>query len=95
MGHHGTILGRPEAMLGHLETILGHLGGSLGGLGGFWGQEIEQIATAGSLYHPGEAKSVILIAFFAVSAEPRRGSRRLLTISISRPDAQGRGVGGR
>ena len=49
------------------------------GLGGSWGQEIGKIAVAGSPSHPGEAKSVIRIAFLAVSAERRRGSRQLLT----------------
>ena len=41
-------------------------------------QETEKIATAGSDSHPGEAKSVILNTFLKVSAEPGRGSRRLL-----------------
>ena len=66
---------------GSLRGLGGVLGGSwgglgevLGGLGGSWGQEIEKIATAGSDSHPGEAKSVILIAFLAVSGEQSRGS---------------------
>ena len=86
LGASCAILGRLEAVLGHLGTILGHLGtilggswvglgGVLGDLGGSWGQEIEKIATAGSHHHPGEAKSVIRIAFLAVSAEQKKGSR--------------------
>ena len=63
-------------------------------LGGSWDEEVGKIATAGSDSHPEDAKSVIRIAFFAVSAEQERGSRRLLAMDISRPDAQGRGVRG-
>ena len=38
---------------------------------------------------------MINIAFLKVSVEPRRGSRLLLGMHISAPDAQGRGVGGK
>ena len=57
----------------------GGLGEVLGDLGGSWRQEVEKIALAISPSRPGEAKSVIRMAFLGVPAEPRRGSRRLLT----------------
>ena len=59
---------------GGLGGSWGGLGEVLGGLGGSWGQEIGKIATAGSPPRPGEAKSVIRIAFLAVSGEQSRGS---------------------
>ena len=66
----------------------------MGDLGGSWDEEVEKVALAGSHPHPGEAKSVIRIAFLAVSAERRRASRQFLGMHISEPDAQGRGVRG-
>ena len=41
-------------------------------------QEVEKIALAISDSRPGEAKSVIRIAFLALSAEQKRGSRQFL-----------------
>ena len=83
MGHLGGSLRGLGGSLGGLWGVLGRswggLGEVLGDLGGSWRQEVGKLALAISPYHPGEAKSVIRMAFLGVPAEQERGSRRLLT----------------
>ena len=82
MGHLGGSLRGLGGSLGGLWGVLGRswggLGEVLGDLGGSWRQEVGKIALAISPSRPGEAKSVIRMAFLGVPAEQERGSRRLL-----------------